>query len=86
MLKTKVFKYLDKHRIVRLTTKYCCLYDNSVDLIRCCILQHLIWVYTVCKGLSVPILRVINACPAEAGHTLSVNGVDPDQLASEEAN
>ena len=28
-------------------------------LIRCCIAQHLIWVYTVCKCLYVPILRVI---------------------------
>ena len=24
--------------------------------------QNLIWVYTVCSGLSVPILRVITAC------------------------
>ena len=24
-----------------------------------CILQCLIWVYTVCKGLSVPVLRII---------------------------
>ena len=28
-------------------------------MIRCCILQCLIWDYTVCKDLSVPILRVI---------------------------
>ena len=27
-------------------------------LIRCCILQHLIWVYTVCLGVSVQILRL----------------------------
>ena len=26
--------------------------------IRCCILQHLIWVYTVCSGMSVPIPTV----------------------------
>ena len=29
---------------------------NCVDPDRCHILQHLIWVYTVCKSLSVPIL------------------------------
>ena len=28
----------------------------------------------------------INPCPAEPGYTLSANSVDPDQLASEEAN
>ena len=28
---------------------------------RCCILQHLIWVCTVCLGLSVRILRVNKA-------------------------
>ena len=32
--------------------KYCCVYGKHT-------LRHLIWVYTVCKGLSVPILRVI---------------------------
>ena len=32
---------------------------NSIDLIRCCILQHLIWIFTVLKGLSVPILNAI---------------------------
>ena len=30
---------------------------NSVDLIRCCILRCLFWVYTVCSGISVPKLR-----------------------------
>ena len=33
--------------------------ENSETLIRCCVLQLLIWVYTVCSGLSVQILRVI---------------------------
>ena len=32
---------------------------NSVDPIGCHILRRLIWVNTVCKGLSVPIYRVI---------------------------
>ena len=34
---------------------------NSVDPEQCrpCILQHLVWVCTVCSGLSVPILRII---------------------------
>ena len=32
------------------------------------------------KGLS------INPCPAEPGYTMPANSVDPDQLASSEAN
>ena len=28
----------------------------------------------------------LNPCPAEPGYTLTANSVDPDQLASEEAN
>ena len=31
---------------------------NSVDPIQYCILQHLVWVFTVCLGLSVPIFRI----------------------------
>ena len=31
----------------------------QISLIRCRILRHLIWVYTVCSGLSVQIFRVI---------------------------
>ena len=33
-------------------------WQTVLNLIRC-ILQHLIWVYTVCSGLSVPILRLL---------------------------
>ena len=29
---------------------------------------------------------IVNPCPAEPGYTLSLQTVDPDQLASEEAN
>ena len=32
------------------------------------------------------ILPPVNPCPAEPGYTLSLQTVDPDQLASEEAN
>ena len=31
-------------------------------------------------------LSTFNPCPAERGYTLSANNVDPDQLASSEAN
>ena len=56
-----------KFEIVHSTTSWCvqniavCM-ANSVDPVRPCILQHLIWVYTVCKGLSVQILWVIMVC------------------------
>ena len=33
--------------------------DINIPMIRCHVLRPLIWVYYVCKGLSVPILRVI---------------------------
>ena len=42
--------------------EYCCMYGKQCRLIRRRIRRHLIWVYTVCKGLSVPILRVITVC------------------------
>ena len=31
---------------------------NSVNLIRCCVLRRLVWVYTVCSGVSARIHRV----------------------------
>ena len=50
-----------KFEIVHSTTSFCvkniaaCI-ANSVDPDQ---MQHLIWVYSVCEGLSIPILRVI---------------------------
>ena len=38
-----------------------------------------------CGELTLVLLR-INPCPAEPGYTLPLQTVDPDQLASEEAN
>ena len=34
----------------------------------------------------VGLMFALNPCPAEPGYTLTANSVDPDQLASEEAN
>ena len=41
------------------------MYGKQCKPRSCCNWQHLIWVYTLCKGLSVPILRVITV-----GHKL----------------
>ena len=48
-----VLKFETVHSTLLMCLKYCCMYD-SVDLE-----WHLIWVYTVCRGLSVSILKVI---------------------------
>ena len=48
---------------------------NSV----CHVLWHLICIYSVCKGLSVPILRVITVCFIEIC-VFNADSADPDQM------
>ena len=41
---------------------------------------------SVCNAFIFLLEMVRNPCPAEPGYTLPLHSVDPDQLASEEAN
>ena len=52
--------------------------NNECRLIRCSLLWHLIWVYPVCSGLSVPILSINGPAAEKREH---VNSKDPDQPA-----